>query len=183
ALWLTTYELQSIWLPARQRGELTFGGDVRELTFAVQTAGARGGARPLVELVRAGKVPADREENVLALIAALGNPQELQMIFDLVGRDVTSAKRKAVLLEGLAQAVRQRGVRPAGDLGNLAPLLSVKEEAVREAAARLAGLWKLESGRGRLSEIATASDTPLSVRRAACEALVGLAGRASAETL
>src|SRR5206468_5165030 len=128
ALWLTTYELQPVWLPALERGELTFGGDVRALTFALQTAGSKAGVRPLVELVRAGKVPAEREENALALIAALGNPQELQMIFDLVQRDATPANRKTVLMEGLAQAMRQRSIRPSGDLNRLAALLASKED-------------------------------------------------------
>src|SRR5207245_7597887 len=76
ALWLTTRELQSEWLPALQRGEVTFGGNVKALTFALQTAGSPAGVRPLVEMLRAGKVPAEREENVLALIAALGTPQD-----------------------------------------------------------------------------------------------------------
>ena len=183
ALWLTTWESRSIWEPALKNGEISFGGDVRALTFALKTANSREGIKPLVEMLRAGKVPAEREENVLALVAALGSPQDLQMILDLVLSDKTPATRKTVLLEGLAQAMRQRAAKPAGDLKALEQLLTVKDDGVRAAAARLGGVWKLEALQMPLHQLATARDTPLPVRQAVAEALVGLGTPTSIATL
>ncbi len=183
ALWLTTWETRAIWEPALKNGEIAFGGDVRALTFALKTSGSREGIKPLLEMLRAGKVPAEREENVLALVAAMGSPQDLQMIFDLVLSEKTPLARKAVLLDGLAQAMRQQDAKPSGELKALDQLLEVKDDSVRVAAVRLGGVWKLESLRASLHRFATAPEAPLTVRQAIAEALVALGGPKSATTL
>src|SRR5262249_15292026 len=134
-------------------------------------------------MLHAGKVPAEREENVLALIAALGSPQDLRMIFDLVLNDKTPMTRKTVLLEGLSQAMRQRQAKPSGELKTLDQLLEGKDDGVRAAAARLGGVWKLEALRASLERYATAPEAPLTVRQAVAEALVALGGPKSATIL
>jgi putative heme-binding domain-containing protein len=182
ALWLTLRELEPQWLQALQKGELSFGGNVRYLTFALETAGAKASVRPLVDLVRAGKVPRDREESALAVIAALGSPQDLTLVLDLVLKEGT-AYRKTALLLGLARAARQRKVRPAGDLNRIAGLLDSDNDALRSATVRLAGLWQLENLRPRLNEMATAKQTSVTVRQAVFESLVALGGKASQEML
>jgi putative heme-binding domain-containing protein len=183
ALWLTINELQPVWLPALQKGENSFGGNVKYLTFALRAANSPAAVRPLVDLVRAGKVPRGREENVLTLIAELGSPQDLALVLDLALEERTLASRKTALLEGLAQAARQRKVRPEGNLGRIGNLLASKDEALCASVARLVGLWHLEPLRPRLSELATAQPTSPAVRRAVLEALVALGGKASRDTL
>jgi putative heme-binding domain-containing protein len=183
ALWLTVNELQPVWLPALQKGETSFGGNVRYLTFALQAAGSPAAVRPLVDLVRAGKVPREREENVLTLIAALGSPEDLSLVLDLALGEKTPNERRTALLEGLAQAARQRKARPEGNLGRIGNLLASEDDALRASTARLAGLWQLEPLRPRLTEIATAKTTRAPLRRAALESLVALGGKASRETI
>src|SRR5262249_44511499 len=41
ALWQTARDLEPHWLPALQQGTLTFGGNVRQLTFALQASGSK----------------------------------------------------------------------------------------------------------------------------------------------
>ncbi|MBI1917305.1 MAG: HEAT repeat domain-containing protein [Planctomycetes bacterium] len=183
ALWLTINELQPVWLPALQKGELSFGGNVKYLAFALQAAGSPAAVRPLVDLVRAGKVPRDREESVLTLIAALGSPQDLSLVLDLALAEKTADGRKTALLEGLAQAARQRKVRPDRDLGRIASLLASGDDALRASTARLAGLWRLEPLRPRLTEVAKEKQTSPTVRRAVLESLIALGGKASRDTL
>jgi putative heme-binding domain-containing protein len=183
ALWLTARELQPVWLAALQKGEISFGGNVRHLTFALQATGSSAAVRPLVDLVRSGKVPAEREETVLTLIATLGTSQDLALVFDLVLRNATPAGRKAVLLDGLTRAARERNSRPAGDLGRLGGLLSSTDDAVRAGALRLAGLWRLGSLQPRVAETALAKDTPASVRQAAFDSLAALGDRPSVQAL
>jgi putative heme-binding domain-containing protein len=183
ALWLTTRDLQPLWLPALQKGALSFGGNVRHLAFALQTAGAGASVRPLVELVRAGKVPPDGEENVLAVIAALGSPQDLGLVFDLVLKGGTSAERRTVLLDGLARAAQQRKARPTGDLNRIGGLLSADNDALKAATARLVGLWRLENLRPRLNDIALARGTHPALRQAVLASLVALGGKPSQVTL
>jgi putative heme-binding domain-containing protein len=183
-LWLTLRELEPHWLPALQKGELDFGGNVRHLVFALQAVGSAQTVQPLVALVRAGKLPKEREESVLALMAALGGPPELGMVFDkVVASRGNSRGRQARLLEALEQATRQRGVRPAGDLGRVAALLDADSEALRAEVLRVAGLWKLEALRPRMVDHARGATTPEPVRRAAVEALALLGGPSSREVL
>jgi putative heme-binding domain-containing protein len=182
ALWLTTQELQAAWLPALQRGEITFGGNVGHLTFALKTAGSPAGVRPLVEMLRAGKVPTEREENVLALIAALGSPQELRMVFDQVVSKNIPDKRKVILLEGLAQAMHSRKVKPAGELKDLVLLLIAEPDPVRIATMRLAGMWKLEEVRDPITWEALRKERAFAVRQAAAESLAGMGGPKSQQT-
>jgi putative heme-binding domain-containing protein len=174
-LFLTMRELEPQWVPALQKGQVDFSGDVRRLTFALQAAGPGTGARPLVELIRSGKVPPEREADVLALLAGLGGPAELGLVFDRItdGAKLTPEGRARVL-EALAQAARQRKVRPAGDPARVGQLLDAGDDAVRAAAARLAGLWQIEALRPRLLELATSGSGP--VRQAAIDGLAALGG-------
>src|SRR5262249_51898561 len=48
ALWLTARESEPQWLPAVQRGEMDFGGNVRHLVFALQAVGSPAVVRTLV---------------------------------------------------------------------------------------------------------------------------------------
>src|SRR5437868_1687165 len=106
ALWLTARELEPLWLPLAQKGELDFGGDVRRLIFALQASDSRDAARPLVNLVRAGKVPAEREEGVLGAIAGLGNAADLGLVLDRALADKTPAARRAALLDVLVRTTQ-----------------------------------------------------------------------------
>jgi putative heme-binding domain-containing protein len=183
-LWLTLRDLEPYWMPALQKGQLDVGGNVRHLVFALQAVGSSQAVQPLVSLLQSGKVPREREESVLVLIAALGGPQELGMVFDrVVAREGNSPGRQTHLLETLEEAARQRGVRPAGDLGRIGGLLDADSEALRSMAIRVAALWKVEGLRPRLVDYARAAATPEPVRRSAIEALTLLGGPASREVL
>jgi putative heme-binding domain-containing protein len=184
ALWLSLRDLQPHWLPAVQKGEFDFHGNVKYLAFALQAVGDSSAIQRLVKLFQDGKVPPDRLESVLALIASLGQPQDLRVILDIVLRDAgTGAERQAMLLEALAQAQTQRGAKPAGDLARLGGMLVKTPPAVQAAAARLAGLWKVEALRPQLLDAAKNKDSDATLRLAACNALAALGGDASRKSL
>lgn len=181
-LWLTVRDLEPSWLPALQKGQLDVG-DVRHLTFLLQASGSREALGPLVSLVKSGKVAKDREESVLGVLASLGGPEELGLVFDRVVQPhgLPDAQR-ARLLGALADAARLRKATPTGDPARVGALLDGGDDAVRAAAARLAGLWKVESLGQRLIEEARSDKAGAAVRRAAVEAL-GLLGKASQDAL
>lgn len=177
SLWLTLRELEGQWMPAFQKGSLDFGNE-RRLLFALQAVGSRTALAPLVDMMRSGKVAKDREEGVLTLIAALGGPQELGMVFERTGAGVS----QATLLAALEKASRERGVRPEGDLTKrLGALLNAEDDAVRAAAARLTGLWRLEALRARLLELARDPKSGDALRQSSFEGLTLLGGPASRE--
>jgi putative heme-binding domain-containing protein len=184
ALWLTVRDLEPVWMPAFQKGQLDFGGNLRRLTFALQAAATPGAVQPLVELVKAGKVGADREEGVLTLIGGLGGPEELSLVLDRVlAGDAMPANERVHLLEALSQAAQQRRVRPAGDMARVGRLLAADNDAVRAAAIRDAGLWQVQALRPQFLEYAGGNATAPVVRRAAFDALALLGDKASRDAL
>ena len=135
ALWLTARELPSSWLPEVQAGRFDFEGHPGRLVFALQAVGSPDVLKPLLELVRAGRVPADRDEGVQTLIASLGGPRELAMVLELAGSENGLGVRRATLVQALISATEQRKVVPAGDLTRLGRLLGADDDTLRDRAA------------------------------------------------
>ncbi len=182
ALWQTARDLEAVWMPELEKGKLNFGGNVGHLLFALQAVGSKNVVKPLVELIKGGKVPKEREDSILTSIAGVGGPQELDLLLDLVlAKEAVPAGRQATLLTALEQAARQRNVKPTGDLNRIAPLLKSDNEGVRTAAARIVGLWQVEKLRADLLDLAQGAKTSDPVRQAALEGLVSLGGNASKE--
>jgi putative heme-binding domain-containing protein len=181
-LWLTLRDLAPRWLLALQAGRFS-AANSKQLLFALEAADSREVLPTLVELVRSGKAGTSECE-MLVFLSTLGGPSELSLLFDRVVTDSpqTSEDRKR-LLEALERATRQRHVRPAGDLQRLLPMLNENSEELQVVAVRLAGLWRLETARPRLLEMARADKTSESLRQAAVEGLAALGGKASIEAL
>jgi putative heme-binding domain-containing protein len=179
ALWLTATDLQPQWLPALEAGQIDFGGNVKHLTFVLQAIGSPRVVAPLVALLQSGKLPADRRESVLLLIAALGGPPELRLVLDLALAGNAPAGDRAALIAALSGAMRNRKVKPDGDLTALAGLIGDENEALRVAAIEASGLWKIESAREKLLALASAADTAEPVRRAALAGLAAFGAQSS----
>ena len=95
ALWRACASLQDVWLPAVTAGQFDFDGHPQRLLFALQAVGSPGVVGPLLALVREGKIPAEREDAVLALVGTLGGPEELGFVFDAAADDKAPAARRA----------------------------------------------------------------------------------------
>ncbi len=182
ALWLTARDLQSSWLPALERGQIDFGGNVQHLTYVLQAAGSPRVVGPLMDLLATGKLPTERRQSVLQLVAALGGPQELRVLLDMALDDRAPNESRAALLASLVKAAQLRKIQPAGDLGPIATLVGHDDEPLRIAAIRAAGAWRLDSAREPLHRLAAADSTSEPVRRAALEGLASL-GAGSAPAL
>ena len=179
ALWLTARETQSRWLPALQAGKLDFGGDAKKLAFAMNAAGSPEVVGPLVESLRAGKVGDAYRDSTIRLIAALGGPKDLGALFEMAVEPATGDGPRRVMLDGLVAAWRARKARPEGDLNRLGPLLKAKDEAVRIAAIRAVGAWKIEPLRDQL-DLGSASPA---IYAASLDTLAELGGEASLKVL
>jgi putative heme-binding domain-containing protein len=166
ALWLTLRELEPFWMPRLKSGDVPFR-DVPQLVFALRAVDARAAVPLLVELLQSGKA-GSREADLWDLLATVGGPDELALVFSHVLAAPTDRSRLLLTLE---RAARQRRIQPKGDLTKLWALLAESEEATRVTAARLAGLWQLADGIPRLSQLV--KDDPSSAVRKA--AIAGLA--------
>ncbi len=174
ALWLTARDLQPYWLPALEKGQITFDGNVQHLTYVLQAAGSPGVVGPLMTLLKSGKLPADRSQGILLLVAALGGPSELRVIFDMALDGGKPIAERTALLQALSHATEMRKVKPEGDLNALAPLIEQSDEALRIAAMQAAGQWRLAAVAARLFELGANPQSSTPLRRAALDALAAL---------
>jgi putative heme-binding domain-containing protein len=179
ALWLTVRDLQPYWLGELEAGRLDFGGNMRHLTYALQAAGEPRVVAPLLELLKSRKLPPERQEGVLLLVAALGQPTQLRVVFDMALDAGTKIANRAGLVGALASATRMRKVQPDGDVTAIGGLIDEQDEALRVAAIDAAGLWHVESLSEKLLALASGSETPDNVRRAALNSLAAISPKNS----
>jgi putative heme-binding domain-containing protein len=185
ALWKTFRDLAPAWVPALQRGEFDFAGNVDHLTYALKAVDSQEIAAPLLALVRENKVPMGRLDGVLGLVASLGGPAELGEVLDrVIADDKLPAPRRAAILDTLVESTRLRKSAPAGDLARVEGLFASTDSTLRSSAARAAGAWKVEKVRPMLARWAMQSDAEApGVQLAAIDALASLGGVESAATL
>jgi putative heme-binding domain-containing protein len=184
ALWQTLRELEPVWMPALEKGVFDFGGNRAHLLFALRSLDSAASVKPLVRLLHAGKINKEQQGEVLGLLAERGGPAELQTVLDRVlePHGLSSAAR-IHLLQALEDAARKRTLAPAGDLSPIQRLLRSDDEAVRNVACRLVGLWHLESLRPALMTSAENPAQSKTVRSAAIDALASLGGSPSRDVL
>jgi putative heme-binding domain-containing protein len=183
ALWLTTRELSPWWLPAFQKGQLDFGGDHRLLFFALRAAGTPETVPVLLQRLRSGQFAGPDRGEALSLIASLGGPGELALVFDAAISPGTSLDQQALLLGALEQAARQRGIFPEGDRSRIGKLLSRQDLAIQPTAARLAGFWHVQSLGPELARLAREPNGTMPLRQAAIEGLGEMGSADSAREL
>jgi putative heme-binding domain-containing protein len=176
ALWLTARELAPFWLPLAEKGQFNCGGNFDHLLFALEAVGTSRVVRPLLALLQEGKIPQEKQGRALALIASLGEPHELGMIFDRVLQHRTRIEECERLLDALEQASTRRNVKPTGDLVQLGSLIADSDDRIRVRACRLAGLWKMENLRTQLTGLIRNQGSAESLRQAALDGLVALGG-------
>ncbi|HCD01804.1 MAG TPA: hypothetical protein DER64_14900, partial [Planctomycetaceae bacterium] len=134
ALTQTVHALAPWWRPALNQGQLDFD-DPAGLIYVLQAHGGKDVAAQVRSLILSDAITANGRRQLLALLARVGNANDVQTVFSHAMRDPQ--------LLGLLPAIAQgRRLTPSGIVHeNLAILLTHESAAVRAAAARLAGLW------------------------------------------
>ena len=184
ALWLTARDLQAYWLPEVRVGKPSFGGNVAHLVFALQAVGSTDVVKPLLDALKGGTIAADQEENVLTLVATLGQPKDLTTILDMaLSQEGLTDARRTALVNGLNKAAIQRKARPERDLDRILTLLDAKSDSLVVAGVRAAGSWKLETAIVRLDTLARTNDRADIVRNAAVAALADIGSPKSREAI
>lgn len=102
----------------------------------------------LVRLLKSGRVPEERQPQIIAKIGQLGSPADLAFLLERAAdAKGFSPPVRAKALDALADAaITRKGIRPAGNLLRVEEILdrSGGDPASRIAAIRLVGLWKLD---------------------------------------
>src|SRR5262245_31239967 len=107
--------------------------------------GQTGAAGPLLKLLQSGRLPKERQPQVVEMVISRGGPDDLSYIFQQTLKDdaFPPAVRRQALTQ-LADAAKVRKVQPSGDLNEIKQLLAgdvtKRDPALISAAIELAGL-------------------------------------------
>lgn len=183
ALWLTCRDTADDWLPLLKAGTFQFGGDARKMAFALEAVGSPDVISSLTKLLKQNALSNEGQLEVLKVIATLGGPQELQLVLVTALNAQTTDPDRQVLLQRLAETSRNRRVRPAGDVGGLSKLFQQDNLSQKILVTELAGLWKIQSLRKPMTELARAESTPAALRQSVLRALTNLGGPESRKVL
>jgi len=180
AIWLTLRELAPHWLDGVKAGKLDFGGNPRHLVFALQAAGSTDVAKPLLALLKEGKMAKDREAEAWQTLAQLGESAELGEVLAYALNGSAPPAMKGRLLVAVEESVRQRKVTrpPDSHAELLLHLVAENTGTAHRAACRLIGLWKVEKYRPLLMELAR-DRVAVDNRKAAFDGLALLGGNES----
>ena len=173
-LWLAARDLEPYWLPALKAGQLDCNGNVRHLTYLLESAGSPAVVEPLVQLLADGKLPPERQQSALVLVAALGDENHLRTVYEIAVNEEASAALRSELLRALVKAARMRKVRPAGELDQLDALIDTEDASIRVAAIEAAGQWQIERLRERLIQRAQAPETSAAERQTALASVAAM---------
>jgi putative heme-binding domain-containing protein len=180
AIWLTARDLEPYWMPAFRQGKLTFGGNPAHLLFALQSVESADVAKPLLALLKEGKIPKEREYRVWVAIARTGGQAELELVLDRVRYQEGLDQQEAYeIMLAVEEAVRSRKVGRPSDCRALLVSLKHPEYPDVRPAMRLAGLWKIEEAREALEKHALDEQALPGNREAAFEGLALLGGKKS----
>ncbi|MBD2702067.1 dehydrogenase [Spirosoma sp. BT702] len=172
ALWQTIRELEPQWAN-RLKTDPNFLGDSRKTAFALKSLSNAEAATQLTQLYQKGQIPDEYQKDALASIAKYGKPAELTTLFDMTVQGYGARdKNTAARLSALADAARQRNVKPTNDLNRIANFITSDDEAVATSAIQLAGLWRLESLNDKLVSLIRQGSKP--IKKAALGALASM---------
>lgn len=181
-LWLCLQETQDAWVDAFSRGEMSFGGKSDRLVYALQSVGSADMAKKLGDLVVEGKIPAGSLDGALAHLARVGSPRELGIVA-LKACDTSDANAGNNLLGILLDTSKSRQVRAGAEPGKLESIVARAGDVRNANAARLLGVWKVESARKELEKVALASGADAQLRLACLDAIGSLGGNGSVSFL
>ncbi|MFM2220822.1 MAG: hypothetical protein RLZZ553_570 [Verrucomicrobiota bacterium] len=157
ALWRGFYELSSIWLPALQRGEISFTGNSDGLLFALKAANQADASGLLLDIVEKKSGTETQRVELLRIIGTTINQAQLDRLCTFATTVGNGSNERAAAIKALIIAQQQRQLIPRS-APSLVPLVSGNDKSVALAAAELAGCWKQEDSRSALEALARGAD-------------------------
>jgi len=172
ALYLTVRATQKQWLPRFEAGESEWNGNIAKTLFAFKAIDNASSTAPLLKLLAADQIPAEKLDDALGTIAKFAGKGDLKVLFD---RAIAKPEERARLLNTLVTAANRRREAPEGDLAALGTLFG------DPAALRLIGLWRQTQFQPQLIAIVEDPAQPTPVRHAAIDGLKGFDDKSTLE--
>lgn len=169
SLWRGCYELSSSWLPALQRGEITFADNSQGLLFALKAANQADAAGLLLDIVEKKSSTEAQRVELFGIIGSTVSQAQIDRVSAFATTAGNGSAERAAALKALITAQQQRQLKPR-NAPSLVALLGENDKVVALAATELAGWWKLEEARTSLETLARgvgalASTAQLSIAR------------------
>ena len=179
-LWLTVNELAAPFMKALESGRLAVGG--KQLEFALASIEAGQAGRYLAQRLKKQPIGKDGAGPWIELVGKAGGREELKSIYQQAATGGFNAAATERALNALADAQRLRRVRPAGATTGIGKLINSKQDNVKVAAIKLAGVWKLQ---GQVKPLTAFAGTGKNggIRGAAITALSQIGGGPAAAAL
>ena len=143
-------------------------------------------ARPEGPLTKALKrVPADRQGPIIDMIGKRGGPADLDYLFEqALIPDAFKPSFRLKALEALAEASQTREMLPPPKPSRLATLIENEADpALRVAAVKLVGLWKVRGLTDKLKTLAGTAKIDDSLRAACLDSLASVGGNEARDAI
>jgi len=176
AVWLAARETKDAWLPAVLDGTFADDGHFGRVIFAVRSAEASAAVPRIVAALKRGEIPERDRPAALSVIATLGDPDHLRLVFDVVTDPVTPPPQATALLGDLLDAHQRRRISPAGDVAAIEKLVTSPDDSCAARAIEATAAWQVTAATEELAGIADSVSRSPAVRKAAIAALGGLPG-------
>ena len=176
SVWLAARETKDAWLPAVLDGTFADDGHFGRVIFAVRSAEATAAVPRIVTALKRGEIPEMDRPAALSVIATLGEPDDLRLVFDIVTDPATPPAQAAALLGDLLDAHHRRRIAPTGDVAAIEKLVTSPDDACAARAIEATAAWQVAAATEELAGIADSASRSPAVRKAAIAALGGLPG-------
>jgi putative heme-binding domain-containing protein len=153
ALWRGCYELSSSWLPALQRGEISFANNGPGILFALKAANQADASGLLMDIIEKKSGSVEQRVVLLRIVGSTVGASQIDRVLILALSPTHSTHERTAALQALVIAQEQRQVKPK-NIAALVKLLEEKDEPLALAAIQLAGRWKLTEAKVSLENLA-----------------------------
>ena len=167
AIWLTARELSSDWLPAFEKGEISFENNVQHLLTAFSAVGRGAPVDFLLTKLYLDTSSDDQRDQVVQLISTTGTPAQIGKLLVAAVEHKDARPVRTALTETRRRDNMTVPVPPQA----MTALLNAESSAMRSAGLLAAGQWNTANAFEILQEASVNRVRPLEERMAACEAL------------
>jgi putative heme-binding domain-containing protein len=174
-LWLTTRELSRHWLPAYEKGDVTFADDADQILFAFSAIGTSAPVNLLLDKLYDANIAVDQRSKLVTLIASGADAAQLGRLVNMAAEHNDTAALSLV-----TKAAAERRIVPVLKGNELDEIVRSDDLLLRQAALKAGGQWNVASLRPVLQATVSSPTADPAERIAAIQ---GIAAGKSPELL
>lgn len=167
------HHLKELWVPAFERGELSFGGRANRIAAVLERVSTSELLSIIRDLAKSPSAEPNTRFAILKTLARVGNEDDLANVLQAA---LKPAAMQHELLDELHATFESSARKPSGSLQPIAQLFESDKPAVRNTSLLLAGLWQERGLVDQLETISTNANNEPTTLHAAILALGHMRG-------